>query len=96
MNRCLRGGGFSLLGISEGCKKTAPFTMEQRGFCQVTHGSSAELNAGRKLQLRYAVPDPERGTGLTLLARKVLAGHRYREVIESLSKSKFATFLPGL
>ena len=46
-----------------------------------------------KVRLRYARPDPERRAAAMTASQSVLQGHRYRVVIESLSKSKFATFL---
>ncbi|CCV07515.1 hypothetical protein MESS2_590015 [Mesorhizobium metallidurans STM 2683] len=41
--------------------------------------------------LRYARPDPERRADASA-SQSVLQAHRYRRVIESLSKSKFAIF----
>lgn len=53
-------------------------------------------NAGRRYNpgTQYLIRSGKQG--LVLLTRKVLTGHRYREVIESLSKSKFCSFLRRL
>ncbi|TGQ17937.1 hypothetical protein EN809_003075 [Mesorhizobium sp. M2E.F.Ca.ET.166.01.1.1] len=42
--------------------------------------------------LRYARPDPERRADAMSASQSVLKAHRYRCVIETLSKSKFAGF----
>ncbi|TGP26191.1 hypothetical protein EN827_00420 [Mesorhizobium sp. M1D.F.Ca.ET.184.01.1.1] len=56
-----------------------------------THGASLRETC-ETYGLRYARPDPERRAVAMSASQSVLKAHRYRWVIESLSKSKFAGF----
>jgi DNA-binding LacI/PurR family transcriptional regulator len=66
--------------------------MDQCGFLPNYAWLSAERYTGRSdgSGTQYLIRSGKQG--LDLLTRKVLTGHRYREVIESLSKSKFWNF----
>ncbi|CDX12500.1 hypothetical protein MPLB_1200147 [Mesorhizobium sp. ORS 3324] len=59
-----------------------------------THGASLRETC-ETYGLRYARPDPERRAVAMSASHPVLKAHRYRWVIETLSKSKFAGFLSG-
>src|SRR5690606_24914984 len=48
----------------------------------------------RNWRLRYAIPDPERWVAALAASCSVLQGHRYRAVIETLSKSESGVFWP--
>jgi hypothetical protein len=69
--------------------------MEQCGFLPDYAWLSAERYPGRNNDsgTQYLIRSREQGLGL--LTCKVLTGHRYREVIENLIKSKFWNF-PGV